>query len=144
MAGKIVSVETDGGVPLDKFVEMDCHLIMDIKLQGSGMHSGMVWENLYLLREGIDEIKIIILNDTDYLWASGWVLERKLNYPNLKNVPVIFSAVTPEGSLWEKHQNAVEGLPDQVLADWILRDNLPVRFQPPMHKVVWPGRTRAF
>ncbi len=144
MAGKIVSIETDGGVPLDKFVDMDCHLIMDIKLPGSGMHSGMVWDNLDLLRGEIDEIKFVILNEEDYKWARNWVLNGKSDHQNLKYVPVLFSAVIPEGSMWEKQLTNVEGLPNAVLAEWILRDKLPVRFQTQMHKVIWPEKTRGF
>jgi 7-carboxy-7-deazaguanine synthase len=73
-----------------------------------------------------DQAKFVIMDLADYDWSRGIVLERRL----WERCEVLFSPSHDE-------QPAAE------LADWILADRLPVRFQVQLHKYLWgdvPGR----
>ncbi len=97
---------------------------MDIKTPGSRMSRGFYKENLKFLKTS-DEIKFVIVDENDYLWARKILLERGLT----ERCPVLFSPV---------HAT----LAPASLADWILRDRLPVRMQVQLHKILW-GEARA-
>ena len=92
---------------------------MDLKPPSSGEVARNRWENLEHLRP-TDEIKIVIADATDYAWAKTVLDERALT----QRCPVLFSPA----------QGQIE--PAQ-LADWILADGLPVRFQLQLHKIIW-------
>ncbi|HDD35583.1 MAG TPA: radical SAM protein [Candidatus Desulfofervidus auxilii] len=116
--GYKVLIETNGSLPInilpDKVVR-----IMDIKCPGSGMSKYMLWENInYLKKE--DEVKFVILDYNDYNWAKD-VINR---YGLLKLSKVLFSPVFKKLDL-------------RMLADWILKDELNVRLQPQLHKIIW-------
>lgn len=93
--------------------------IMDIKCPGSG-HSGQTdWRNMNHLRAG-DELKFVLSNRKDYEWA----VEILKKYPVRPGIPVLFSPV-------------VSYLNPDILIQWILEDNLPVRFQMQLQKIIW-------
>ncbi len=99
--------------------------IMDIKCPASGMAEKTDWQNLKRL-SGKDEIKFVINDRSDYEWASDILRRYQLNTQNL----VLFSPV-------------YQKMAADQLAEWILADRLPVRFQIQLHKVLWgetPGR----
>lgn len=99
--------------------------IMDVKCPDSGMTGTMDWNNLDRLSPR-DEIKFVINSRHDYDWAVELVNRYQLHKRNL----ILFSPVY-------RHMKAEE------LAQWILEDRLPVRFQIQLHKVLWgeiPGR----
>lgn len=82
-------------------------------------------ENLPLLTRR-DQIKFVLCSREDYEWARGMVREHRLNERSM----VLFSPSKSEVSPRE-------------LADWIVADRLPVRFQMQLHKLLWddePGR----
>jgi 7-carboxy-7-deazaguanine synthase len=95
--------------------------VVDIKTPGSGIAAAEIdWPGLAAL--GVDdEIKLVICGRDDYEWARQLVWDRRLPV----GVPATFSpsygTVVP-----------------RELAEWILADRLPVRFQIQLHKVVWP------
>lgn len=123
-AGFSVSLETSGAMPIEA-VDARVARIVDIKTPGSGELAKMRWENLDDLRPG-DELKLVLVDEADYQWARELVLDKKLH----ERCPVLFSPV------WET-------LPPRSLADWVLRDRLPVRMQVQLHKILWeegPGR----
>jgi 7-carboxy-7-deazaguanine synthase len=123
-AGYSVSLETSGALDIS-LVDRRVSKIMDLKAPGSGEAAKNRWENLTHLTPH-DEIKIVLADDTDYRWAVEQLRERGLD----RCCPVSFSPV------WTS-------LPPVLLAEWILRDRLPVRFQLQVHKVLWgnqPGR----
>ncbi len=91
---------------------------MDIKTPGSGELSRNRWENLAFLTER-DSLKLVICDRADYDWASA-ALQDRLQVP----CPVFFSPSYGE-------------LAAEQLADWILADQLPVRFQVQLHKILW-------
>ncbi|MCP4662441.1 MAG: radical SAM protein [bacterium] len=117
-AGYEVLLETGGGVDVAG-VDPRVHRILDVKCPGSGEVGNNRWSNLDLLTAR-DELKFVLSDEDDYLWARDLVRERRLD----ELCPVHFSPV--HGAL-----DLVE------LAGWILRDRLPVRLQLQLHKVVW-------
>lgn len=118
--GRRVLLETNGSVSLDN-VPADVVKIMDLKCPDSGMHEKMVWKNIGLL-SSTDEIKFVLSSRRDYDWAV-----RKINdWSLVGKIPVSFSPVA-----------AI--LPSQALASWMLADQMPVRLQLQLHKIIWPG-----
>jgi len=122
-AGYSVSLETGGALDIGK-VDSRVSRILDIKTPGSGEAEKNRWQNLELLTPH-DEIKIVLCDEADYLWAREVLLERKL----AEKCPVSLSVA--HGSL-----------DTAPLAEWILRDRLPVRLQVQLHKILW-GNERA-
>ncbi len=117
-AGYSVSLETSGALDISR-VDARVSRIVDIKTPASGEMDKNRWENLPLL-SAHDEVKFVICDSADYAWARD-VLAR---YNLADTCPVLFSPV--HGSL-----------PPRQLAEWILRDQLPVRFQLQLHKILW-------
>jgi 7-carboxy-7-deazaguanine synthase len=122
-AGYDVSLETSGALDISK-VDQRVSRIVDIKTPGSGEMSKNRWENLACLTPH-DELKFVLCDEADYEWAKQQLIERHI----AERCPVLFSPV--HGSLDAKN-----------LADWILRDHLPVRMQIQLHKYLW-GNERA-
>lgn len=122
-AGYSVSLETGGTLDISG-VDPRVSRIVDLKAPDSGECAKVRWENLTLLTPQ-DELKLVLASEADYAWAREQLRERRLD----ARCPVLFSPV--QGRL----------APPQ-LAEWILRDRLPVRFQLQMHKVLW-GSERA-
>ncbi len=127
--GYTVLVETSGSedvAPLDPRV----HKIMDLKCPGSGEVGRNRWENLEHLTNR-DEVKFVLSHREDYEWARNTLRDRGLDERVRRGSlqAILFSPVWGELE-WEK------------LAEWILEDRLPVRFQPQLHKLIWgPDRT---
>ena len=121
--GYTVLVETSGAVdvgPLDPRV----HKVMDLKCPGSGESARNLWSNLDHLTAR-DEVKFVIRDRADYEWARDVVrekLEPRMRHGELR--AVLFSPVWDEVDFRE-------------LAEWILQDRLPVRYQIQLHKVIW-------
>ncbi len=117
-AGYVVSLETSGALDIAA-VDPRVLRIVDIKTPDSGEQGRNRWENLELL-QAQDEIKFVICSRADYEWASAVVREHQLP----QRCAVLFS---PSQGQLEPSQ----------LADWLLADHLPVRFQLQLHKVLW-------
>ncbi len=113
-----VSLETSGALDIGG-VDPRVARIMDLKAPGSGEAAKNRLENLELLTPG-DEIKLVLADEADYRWAVQQLHEYRL----AERCPVLFSPV------WES-------LAPARLAEWILRDRLPVRMQLQLHKVLW-------
>lgn len=123
-AGYHVSLETSGAMDIGG-VDARVARIMDLKTPDSGEVARNRWENLEHLGAH-DEIKFVICSRGDYEWARGILRERELD----RRCTVLLS---PSAGQVEPAQ----------LAEWILADQLPVRFQLQLHKVLWgnsPGR----
>ena len=122
--GCTVLVETSGAVdvaPLDR----RAHRIMDLKCPDSGESDRNLWSNLDHLTSR-DEIKFVIASRTDYEWARDVIRDRKLDdrVSSGELRALLFSPV------WETTDF-------QQLAEWILEDRLPVRYQIQLHKLIW-------
>jgi len=122
-AGYTVSLETSGALDIGG-VDARVSRIVDLKAPGSGECERNRWQNLALLTAR-DELKLVLRDRADYEWARQVIVDRQL----ARICPVLLSSV--EGELLA-----------ETLADWILADRLPVRFQLQLHKVLW-GRLRG-
>ncbi|OFZ98604.1 MAG: 7-carboxy-7-deazaguanine synthase QueE [Betaproteobacteria bacterium RBG_19FT_COMBO_58_11] len=117
-AGYSVSLETSGALDIGE-VDARVARIVDIKTPASGEVEKNRWENLAALTPG-DEVKFVLCDAADYQWAKQVLAEHQLT----EKCPVLFSPV---------HGQLEPG----QLADWILRDRLPVRMQVQLHKILW-------
>ena len=117
-AGYSVSLETSGAIDISG-VDTRVSRIMDIKTPGSTEVEKNIWGNLGFL-VAHDEIKFVITSEADYLWARELLRTRKLN----DICPVLFSPSFADVTAMQ-------------LAEWVLRDQLPVRMQVQLHKVIW-------
>jgi 7-carboxy-7-deazaguanine synthase len=117
-AGYEVSLETGGALDIG---EVDARVVrvVDIKTPASGEAEKNRWENLPLLVSH-DEIKFVLCDESDYQWAKQVMRQHHL----AGKCAVLFSPA--HGTL----------NPTQ-LAEWILRDRLPVRMQLQLHKLLW-------
>lgn len=113
-----VLVETGGGVSVNKVPEQVIK-ILDIKCPGSGEADKNLWDNLDHLNPK-DEVKFVLADRADYDWSRE-VLDRTHIH---KKAEVLFSPVYDKLDLKE-------------LAAWVLEDNLPVRVQTQLHKIIW-------
>lgn len=113
-----VSLETSGALDVSG-VDARVSRIVDLKAPGSGEFTRNRWENLAQLNAH-DEIKFVLKDRADYEWARDTVRERSL----AALCPLLFSPVKGE-------------LDPAALAEWILADRLPVRFQMQLHKILW-------
>jgi 7-carboxy-7-deazaguanine synthase len=117
-AGYSVSLETSGALDVCG-VDARVSRIVDVKAPDSGECEKNRWENLACLNAR-DELKLVLASEADYLWAKSALAARRLD----AICPVLFSPVADK-------------LAPARLAEWILRDRLPVRFQLQMHKLLW-------
>lgn len=118
--GYEVSLETSGALdvaPVDPRVVK----VLDLKTPASGECGRNLLANLAHLTPR-DQVKLVICDRADYEWAQEQIEELHL----AERCEVLFS---PSHGQLEAH----------VLAEWILHDRLPVRFQVQLHKVLWGG-----
>ncbi|PPD04494.1 MAG: 7-carboxy-7-deazaguanine synthase QueE [Methylobacter sp.] len=116
--GFIVSLETSGALDVSK-VDSRVIKVMDLKTPGSGEAGKNLYSNIACLNIQ-DQVKFVIGDDNDYQWAKQMMRDFRLS----ERCQVLFSPVVPK-------QNPAE------LADKILVDRLPVRFQIQLHKILW-------
>ncbi|MDO8311473.1 MAG: 7-carboxy-7-deazaguanine synthase QueE [Sideroxyarcus sp.] len=117
-AGYEVSLETGGMLDVSG-VDARVKKVLDIKTPASGEMESNLWGNLEHLNAQ-DEIKFVICDERDYQWAKRLLIERQLP----QRCAVLFS--TAQGQLAPKE-----------VAEWVLRDHLPVRLQVQLHKILW-------
>ncbi len=119
-----VLLETSGAIDTAG-VDERVHVILDVKCPGSGMVDRMHWPNLQRLSSQ-DEAKFVIKDRADYEWAREIVCGEKLS----ARCTVLFSPVFGDGE-------------PRQLAEWVLADKLPVRFQLQLHKYIWAPDMRG-
>ncbi|OIR11540.1 7-carboxy-7-deazaguanine synthase [mine drainage metagenome] len=117
-AGYEVSLETGGALDVSG-VDERVMTVLDIKTPASGEMSRNLWSNLDRL-DPHDEIKFVLCDEADYAWAKQVLQEHQL----ARRCAVLFSPA--QGQLAPRY-----------LAEWILRDHLPVRLQVQLHKLLW-------
>jgi 7-carboxy-7-deazaguanine synthase len=119
-----VLLETSGTLPIEG-LDPRVHVILDLKAPGSGEERRNHWPNLAALGAG-DELKIVLADREDYLWARRTLEENPLR----EDVPV--------------HLSPVHGqLEPRELAAWIVEDRLQVRLQLQQHKYIWSPEARG-
>ena len=113
-----VMLESGGSLPI-RDVDKRVMIILDLKCPSSKMMKKNLYENLDFIKQ-TDEIKFVIGTLKDYEWAKEII--RKYNLVNKSSI--LFSAVFGQ-------------FEPAKLVEWILRDNLQVRFQLQAHKIIW-------
>jgi len=122
--GFTVLVETNGTKDIS-VISNKAIIIMDVKCPSSGESDKTDWENIKRLDKK-DEVKFVIAEKSDYDWAKEIIAERNLT----GKIEVLLSPVR-------------EKLDPALLAEWVLKDNLKVRFQLQLHKTLWPDVERG-
>lgn len=117
-AGYEVSLETGGMLDVSG-VDERVSKVVDLKTPASGEMAKNLLSNLEHLNPQ-DEIKFVLCGEADYQWAKQMMTEHRL----AERCDVLFSPA--QGQLAPKE-----------LAEWILRDHLPVRLQVQLHKILW-------
>lgn len=122
--GYYVSLETSGALDVSQ-VDPRVVKVLDVKTPGSGEMAKNLQANYAYLTKN-DQVKYVVCDHADFEWSKEHMLQHQLN----DQCEVLFSPV--QGNL-----SATD------LADWVLRDKLPVRFQIQLHKHLWgdkPGK----
>ena len=132
--GYEISLETAGALTVEN-VPLAVSKVMDLKTPSSGEVDKNLWSNLSYLTQH-DQIKFVIMNCADYEWAKEKLLEYQLD----KLVGTVwFSPMfnVAEDVAYSEAMSKPEVLLARELAEWMLADALPVRFQLQLHKIIW-------
>lgn len=116
--GHFVSLETSGALDIAQ-VDPRVSKVVDFKTPGSGEVNRNYYDNVRFLC-GEDQVKFVICDREDYDWSKALIDK----YDLIQRCEVLLSP---------SHQQ----LDNALLADWIIQDNLPVRFQLQVHKYIW-------
>ncbi|ANH13390.1 TPA: 7-carboxy-7-deazaguanine synthase QueE [Legionella pneumophila] len=117
-AGYSVSLETSGARDIAS-VDQRVMIVMDLKTPDSRETDKNLLSNLSFLKPN-DQIKFVLCSRNDYEWACSMLSEYQL----AERVQLLFSPS------WNQ-------LNPTDLANWIIQDKLPVRFQLQLHKILW-------
>jgi len=134
--GKTVLIETSGACDIGT-CDPRVIRIMDLKTPGSGEVDRNDWSNLDKLNER-DEVKFVLTSREDYDWMKQVLDKHKLSEKVNAVLVSAVNEVTPGLEI-----AGVPGLAVRDLAEWILADKLPVRFQTQLHKLVWDPMARG-
>ncbi len=116
--GYVVSIETGNAMSIAN-VDPRVHVVLDIKTPESGEEPNNQYDNLALI-QAKDQLKFVICSQADFEWSRDFVLKHGL----LEKVEVLFSP-------------SANDVKPVDLAEWILADQLSVRFQTQLHKQLW-------
>jgi len=123
-AGYQVSLETSGAIDIAN-VDARVSRVVDVKTPDSAESHRNRFDDLALLRTD-EQIKFVICSRSDFEWSRDLVMSRRLH----ETCTVLFSP-------------SFKQVEPRDLAQWILDEHLPVRFQVQLHKYLWgdaPGR----
>ncbi|NOQ68593.1 MAG: 7-carboxy-7-deazaguanine synthase QueE [Gammaproteobacteria bacterium] len=116
-----VSLETSGAIIVDE-VDKRVVKVLDVKTPASNEESNNKYENFALLNAK-DQIKFVICDENDYSWSKQLIKDHQLE----NKCDILFSP-------------AYGQMDAAILADWILKDQLKVRFQIQLHKYLWGNK----
>jgi 7-carboxy-7-deazaguanine synthase len=140
--GFTVLLETSGAHDISA-VDPRVHRIVDLKCPSSGEVERNRWQNLQHLNAA-DEIKFVIGTQQDYDWAKQAIAGYKLD----SICPLLISWVHPLSP--EQQDKSLKKvavgqmlISRRELAEKIIADALPVRFQAQLHKLIWPPEQRG-
>jgi len=119
-----VLIETGGALSI-KNIPQNTHIILDLKCPSSNMQDKNLLENLDYIKS-TDEIKFVIGDKNDYTWAKKVIKKYNL----IKKTSILISPV-------------YDKIKPKKIVDWILKDNLNVRFQLQIHKNIWDAETKG-
>jgi 7-carboxy-7-deazaguanine synthase len=123
--GKTVLIETSGAHDISG-IDPRVHRIMDLKTPGSGESERNRYANIAHLTT-CDEVKFVIGSREDYLWSKQKIVEFDLIQ---RCGTVLFSPIF----------NRID---PRDIVEWLLEDNLKVRFQLQMHKFIWSPEAKG-
>jgi len=140
--GFTVLIETSGAHDISK-IDPRVRVIMDLKCPSSGEMARNRWENTSQLK-AIDEVKFVIGTVEDYEWTKQTLAEHRL----AERCTILISWVAPlsEAQRDKSLKKVPEGqtpISRLELAERVIADKLPVRFQVQMHKVIWSPEARG-
>ena len=124
-----ISLETAGALSVEN-VPVAVSKVMDLKTPSSGEADKNLWSNLNYLTPH-DQLKFVIMNREDYEWSKAKLLEHKLD----KVVGTVW--FSPMFNVDDNDSSPDVPLLARELAEWMLADALPVRFQLQLHKIIW-------
>jgi len=124
--GYEVLIETGGYVSTAN-VDPRAKIILDIKCPGSGEETRNDWSNIERLRPDRDEVKFVIADEGDWIYAKNLIEERALES---RTKAVLISPAWGQVDL-------------QQLAEWIASSGLNVRMQLQLHKYIWGPEVRG-
>ncbi len=140
--GFTMLIETSGAQDISQ-IDPRVRRIMDLKCPSSGEVERNLWTNLGHLKQ-TDEIKFVLATREDYDWAKQQITAHKLD----TLCPLLFSWVHPLAP--EQQDKSLKKVPAgqtpisrRELAERIIADALPVRFQAQLHKIIWPPEERG-
>jgi 7-carboxy-7-deazaguanine synthase len=119
-----VMLETGGSLSIEG-IDPRVRIIMDLKCPSSGMLKKNLYSNISVLKKD-DEVKFVIGSREDYEWAKNIISEYNINEVCTILFSPVFGAIEPV-----------------KIVEWILKDNLKVRFQLQMHKFIWHPDTKG-
>lgn len=122
--GYKVLVETNGSKDTS-VLNPETFKIVDFKCPGSSMSEKMLWDNVRHLAAH-DEVKFVVADYNDYVWAKSVIVSY--------NLPQICTTLLSP---------AYSSLKPELMAEWIINDNLPVRMQLQIHKYIWGPDARG-
>ncbi|MDY7226019.1 radical SAM protein [Hyalangium rubrum] len=123
--GLTVLLETSGAIDV-RLVPPEVHKIVDVKTPSSGESDRNDYRN-FLSMNARDELKFVIGSREDYEWSKALIAEHRL-------------LEKPYGTLFS---TVFDKLHPRELAEWVIEDRLPVRFQLQMHKYMWDPAARG-
>jgi 7-carboxy-7-deazaguanine synthase len=140
--GFTVLIETSGAHDISK-IDSRVHRIMDLKCPSSGESERNLFSNIAHLKS-TDEIKFVIGTVEDYEWAKQQMAAHRLD----SICPLLFSWVHPlvpeqQSKVLKKIPAGLTAISRRELAEKIIADALPVRFQIQQHKIIWPSEQRG-
>ena len=140
--GFTVLIETSGAHDISK-IDPRVRVIMDLKCPSSGEVARNRWANISHLK-AIDEVKFVIGTVEDYEWTKQILAEHRL----AERCVILISWVAPLSEAQrDKSLKKVPGEQTPIsrleLAERVIGDKLPVRFQVQMHKVIWAPEARG-
>jgi 7-carboxy-7-deazaguanine synthase len=140
--GFTVLIETSGAHDISK-IDPRVRRIMDLKCPSSGEVARNRFENIAHLK-AMDEIKFVIGTREDYDWAKLQIAEHRLAAICL----LLFSWVHPlapaqQSKVLKIVPAGLTPISRRELAEKIIADALPVRFQIQQHKIIWPPEQRG-
>jgi len=140
--GFTVLVESSGALDISQ-VDPRVRRILDLKCPSSGEVARNRWENLAHLK-ATDEIKFVIGTVEDYEWVKQQITAHRLDAV----CPLLMSWVHPLAP--QQQDKSLKTVPvgqtpisRRDLAERIIADALPVRFQAQLHKIIWPPEQRG-
>jgi 7-carboxy-7-deazaguanine synthase len=138
----VVLLETNGACDIST-VDARVRRIMDLKCPSSGESDANLLSNIQELKSS-DEVKFVIGSEEDYQWAKNMIIEHHLN----QKCTVLFSWASSlsgqsQASCLKARPSQYHAISMRELAEKLIHDALPVRFQVQLHKVIWPANMRG-